>query len=368
MSCRPHDITEIQSRIVSIFFPNIMRQKTNIGTRRPSPTSWEVWIAATRPHTLTASIAPCLVSYASTTATTSLFGPHNNGNHHGLFVLWTIFCVTVQIGTNLHNDYADFVQGADDKDKRIGPPRVTAQGWWTPSQTCRAATFFLSLTFLSGVYLAYLTEQLANPVVWFLILSSIFNAFAYTGGPYPLGYLGISNFSLAYTGLADLFVLLYFGYVATLMVPYLLYCQNSTADLPYKSLWTFHVCRATSVGWLAMKILIVNNLRDRKSDALVQKRTTAVRFGRTFGLVEYFVCDVIAYGAYLSEVVWNDVPPVEGTQVRWSSFLPFLTLPLAMKEFYHVCRKEDAELNAHVGGAAKVQFLFCLLLTIATFM
>jgi len=47
----------------------------------------------------------------------------------------------------------------------------------------------------------------------FVVVTSIFNAFAYTGGQYPLGLIHprLGDFSIGYLGLGDLFVLLYFG-------------------------------------------------------------------------------------------------------------------------------------------------------------
>eukprot|EP00977_Amphora_coffeiformis_P012485 scaffold3077_cov162-Amphora_coffeaeformis.AAC.44 len=262
------------------------------------PSTFQIWWTATRPHTLTAGVSPCLVAYA-------LCRPSWD-----LQLAWTIFCITVQIGTNLHNDYSDFVQGAD-TEKRVGHARATAKGWLTPMQTCQAATFSLSITFTCGLYLARATDQLSNPIVWFLILSSIFNAFAYTAGPYPLGYIGLDKWSIAYSGLGEVFVMLYFGYTGTLMLPYLLYCKG--IDIPWSECFVY----ATAVGLLATNIIIVNNLRDRLTDVLVDKRTTAVRFGRQF-----------------------------------MRLLPLLIIPIGIREARAVMTKEGESLNKHVGGAA----------------
>ena len=229
------------------------------------PSTVQIWLAAARPHTLTASLCPCLVAAAAT----------RSPWHCQL--LWTTFCLTVQLGTNLHNDYSDYVQGADTAN-RIGQPRATARGWLTPFQTCAAACASLTITTLSGVLLAWQTQQLDNMIVWFWMGTSIFNAFAYTAGPFPLGYIGLGNCSIAYAGLGDIFVLVYFGYVAVLMLPYLL--ENETD-------WTAQWIYGTQVGLLATNIIVVNNLRDRHTDVQAHKRTTAVRFGRGFSLVEY---------------------------------------------------------------------------------
>lgn len=304
------------------------------------PPTWKVWWTATRPHTVTASLCPCLVAAAACPQTPL-----------DVQAAWTIFCVTVQIGTNLHNDYSDYVQGAD-TDKRVGQARATAKGWLTPKQTCQAATATLGVTFLAGVYLAITTKQTTNPVVWFLVLSSIFNAFAYTAGPYPLGYIGLAHWSIAYSGLGDIFVLLYFGLVAVLMIPYLLACQGgdtTTID------WMQQICYGTCVGLLATNILVVNNLRDRHTDIRANKMTTAVRFGRTFSLTEYVLCTVISYVIVVVDA--------SRSQSTWR-LLPFLSLPLALKQAKAVFSKEGQALNEHVGGTAGVQLVFCVLLSI----
>jgi 1,4-dihydroxy-2-naphthoate polyprenyltransferase len=317
------------------------------------PSSMEVWLTAARPHTLTASLCPCLVAYAATRPPWKLQ------------VLWTIFCMTVQLGTNLHNDYSDFVQGAD-TDLRVGHARATAKGWLSPTQTCTAACGSLMVTLLSGIALAVETQQTNNAFLWFLILSSVFNAFAYTAGPFPLGYIGLGQCSIAYAGLGDVFVLLYFGYVAVLMLPFLVSGSDGrAAAVDWPSQWLF----ATQVGLLATNIIVVNNLRDRHTDIAAQKRTTSVRFGRNFSLVQYIVCQVVSYALVFAHVFRS------AFTAKWETgdivytflwqLLPLLSVPLAVKETLDVFSKDGEALNAHVGGAAKVQLAFCVLLSMS---
>ena len=125
------------------------------------------------------------------------------------FRFWVFACL-IQIATNLHNDYADFIKGADDEN-RIGQARATQKGWLTPRQTAGLATLSLGLAHGIGVQLA----REAGSWMWFVTWTSVFNAVAYTGGPYPLGYVGLGWVSLGYTGLGDVFVFAYFGIVAT---------------------------------------------------------------------------------------------------------------------------------------------------------
>jgi 1,4-dihydroxy-2-naphthoate polyprenyltransferase len=301
------------------------------------PSTAQIWITAARPHTLSASISPCLVAWGLTKPPLRLFG------------LWAIFCFTVQIGTNLHNDYADYVLGAD-TDQRIGPPRATARGWLTPQQTCWASTGTLTITFLSGVALLAMARQLENVFLWCIILSSIFNAFAYTGGPFPLGYLGIRNWSIGYSGLGEIFVFLYFGLAATLMLPYIMYV-NGDRSID----WEEQLICGTQVGILAINIIVVNNMRDRLTDVHAGKRTTAVRFGRRFCEVEYMVCNILAF-------VLVGINVMRGGAMKPWKLLPLLSAVPALKETLSVLRKDGQDLNVHVGGAAKVQLLFSLLL------
>lgn len=307
-----------------------------MGKSSSRPSTIKIWTTAARPHTLTASLCPCIVSYA-----------HCNPPYLW-FLYWLLFCFTIQIGTNLHNDYSDYVQGTD-TDKRVGQKRATAQGWLSPEQTCTAATLTLSVTFLSGVMLMQATETLDSAFVWFLVVSSVFNAFAYTAGPYPLGYIGLAKCSIAYSGLGDVFVFLYFGLVATWMLPYLMERQE-ILDKSWSKIY------GTQVGLLAMNILVVNNLRDRLTDVETGKRTTSVRFGRKFSLVQYILCWSIPYVMVVLD--WMNSNSTH-------RLLPMLTIPLAVSETRAIMTKEGAQLNPHVGGAAKVQLAFCVLLSVA---
>jgi len=358
----------------------------------PRPPLWKVWFVAARPHTLTASISPNIVAYNAGIAfidgvvdTDTDTGGNANANATSFFWLileWTAFCMLMQLGTNLHNDYADFVKGADN-DKRVGQARATQKGWLSPFQTAMASGLtllvglFLGIWFVLRIVMATATtntyddddrseqkQRIAAMV--FIVVTSIFNAFAYTGGPWPLGYIGLPHFSLGYSGLGDIFVFLYFGLVATMVPPFLYIACNNAPDTKNNSdelhnlLWTF-APYAIQVAVLATNIIVVNNLRDRHTDVLANKRTLAVRFGATFCRVEYGINVFVAYGLVL--VLWNDNNNFSSPSVY--SLLPLLSFPLAWKEWRALYKKNGSALNEHVGGAAKVQFVFCILLAIS---
>ena len=161
------------------------------------PPLWKVWFIAARPHTLPVSVAPNIVAYNAGIAFIE-FGADANttSSFFWLTLEWTVFCMLMQLGTNLHNDYADFVKGADNE-KRVGQARATQKGWLTPFQTAMAS----GLTLLMGLFLGiWFVVKIVGAADFFgkgskthlqriaimitIVGTSIFNAFAYTGGPW----------------------------------------------------------------------------------------------------------------------------------------------------------------------------------------
>jgi 1,4-dihydroxy-2-naphthoate octaprenyltransferase len=182
-----------------------------------------------------------------------------------------------------------------------------------------------------GVYLAFVGGW---PVVVIAIVS-IICAVAYTGGPMPL----------AYVGLGDLFVLVFFGPVA---VSGTVFVQTLT--------WRIEaVAAGTALGLLATAILVVNNLRDRHTDAVAGKRTLAVRFGATAVRVEYTLAVLVAYGICMAW--WLD-----GAGAGW--LLPLLSIPLAGVRIRDVWKLDGANLNPQLGATARLLLLFSALLAL----
>jgi 1,4-dihydroxy-2-naphthoate octaprenyltransferase len=167
------------------------------------------------------------------------------------------FALLVQIGTNFANDYYDFVHGAD-TERRVGPRRAVASGLVRPAVMRRAMAATFALAFAIGLGLIHWGGYPMLAVG----LSSIFFGYAYTGGPWPLGY----------HGLGDLLVFIYFGLVAV-SVTYFVQAQTVT---------TSAILAGVPMGLLAANILLVNNYRDSETDAAAGKRTLVVRFGRAF--------------------------------------------------------------------------------------
>jgi 1,4-dihydroxy-2-naphthoate octaprenyltransferase len=302
---------------------------------------WRVWVLASRPHTLTASLSPCIVGYAVAATLTDkpLFL---------VFLRWFLFCVLIQLATNLHNDYADFVKGADTPE-RVGQARATQKGWLTPSQTAGASTICLVVALAVGIPLLP-----SDQIYLFILASSCFNAVAYTGGPYPLGFVGLGDVSIAYWGLGDVFCFLYFGIVAVLTIPYIVMRSNGNTE----DLWTLwpqlQPLHAIPAALLSTAIIVVNNLRDRHTDFKANKRTLAVRFGALFCKVEYTALLVTAYGVAVYQA-----------QSSYWNLLPLLTIPLAVPCAKAMWTMEGRDLNPFVGKTAFCELLYCILQSVA---
>ena len=215
------------------------------------------WILATRPRTLSAAAAPVVAgcgfaaadgAFAQLPATAALVG-----------------ALLIQIATNLANDYYDFLKGGD-TGERLGPARVTQAGILPPRTVFCGMALALALATLCGVYLA----AVAGWPVIAIGLASMAMGVGYTGGPYPL----------AYHGLGDAFVFVFFGPVAT-GATYFVQSQAWSVDA---------LVAGAGLGFFSTAMLVVNNLRDRETDGAAGKRTLAVMFGDRFTVAQYFAC------------------------------------------------------------------------------
>jgi 1,4-dihydroxy-2-naphthoate octaprenyltransferase len=233
----------------------------------------------------------------------------------------------IQVGTNLANDYYDFKRGADAE--RVGPVRVTQSGLVAPARVKRAAIACFAGALLLGVALA----AVGGPAIVVIGVFSILSGYAYTGGPWPLGY----------HGLGDVFVLVFFGLVAVTGTAYL---QVRTVPPAAWLAWV-------PVGCLCTNILVVNNLRDRITDARAGKRTLAVRIGVFGTRAEYAVLLALSFAT--PPLLW--ALGLAGPR----AMLAWLSLPAAIAPLRLVMRAEGAALNPALGLSARLQLLFCLL-------
>jgi 1,4-dihydroxy-2-naphthoate octaprenyltransferase len=215
---------------------------------------FNVWIRASRPRTLVAAVAPVFVGIClALESNLFLLTPA---------ILCMLFAILVQVGANFANDYFDYQKGADTSD-RIGPKRAVASGLILPSAMLRATWIILGLSFLVGVGLLPYGG-------WILLLVgtvSILCALIYTGGPFPLAYLGLGDF----------FVVGFFGIVA---VGFTYFVQSGFFSRDA-------LLAGLAVGLIVNNLLVVNNYRDVEEDRRSDKKTLAVRFGRKFSLWQF---------------------------------------------------------------------------------
>lgn len=256
-----------------------------------------IWWAAARPRTLPAAVAPVIVGAA--------LAWRDGAFEAAAVALCLGFALLVQIGTNYANDYFDFIHGADTA-ARVGPRRAVAAGLVSPATMRRAMAGVFAAAFAGGLGL------LAWGGPWLLVVgvASILCGIAYTGGPWPL----------AYHGLGDVFVFVFFGLVAV-GATYFVQAGRVTVDA---------LVAAVPVGLLATNILVVNNYRDADTDALAGKRTLVVRWGRRAARVQHAVSLAIALA----------VPVL--LAVRERSAWRLLPLVLAVAAWRHVRRLREA--------------------------
>jgi 1,4-dihydroxy-2-naphthoate octaprenyltransferase len=220
-----------------------------------------IWIEAARPKTLIASISPILIGNAMTYS--------HQGWSFSVLLSTLVAALAIQIGTNYVNDYADAESGKDTL-LRKGPRRLTSSQIITSCSMKKAAFCAFSLALLASLFLIYVGGY---PIALLTLISI------------ALGYLySLTPFSLSSTGTAELFVLLFFGILATGFSAYLqtgFYCKEA-------------FLAGLAPGCLSMAILTVNNLRDYEEDRLTHKKTLIVRFGKKVGHFEYLIAIYVA--------------------------------------------------------------------------
>lgn len=281
-----------------------------------------IWVQAARPKTLWAAFGPVLIGTAMAYA--------DGGWHWPSALAALLGAIFIQIGTNFCNDYADFKKGADTHERK-GPKRMTQAGLVSPAAMLGATGIMFLAAF--GVALA-LVGRGGWPLLAVGVLSILCGAL-YTMGPLPLGYIGI----------ADLFVLVFFGPVAA-GATYYVQTLRLTPEVLVAGL---------APGLLATAILTVNNLRDIAEDAKAGKRTLAVRFGVTFARREYVFCMLAAVGVPVALFYWTAgaTPYV---------LLAVLTLPLTRLTIARVCSStRAADLNPALGQTARALLVYSIL-------
>jgi 1,4-dihydroxy-2-naphthoate octaprenyltransferase len=248
------------------------------------------WLQAARPKTLGAAVAPVFAGFfiGSNLGDQPLAWP--------LLVCTLGSTVALQVATNWFNDALDFKQGKDTQ-ARIGPRRITAAGVVKPGTVMLAGLLMLGLATLLSLPLI---SARGLPIV-IIGIPSLWFCYGYTGGPAPL----------AYRGLGELFVILFFGLVAV----------TGSAFVQTGEWMVGGIIGGVQIGCLSTVLIAINNLRDINEDRSTGKRTLAVRFGQGFARLEITLLTLLAYavGFY-----WWD----QG--LNRAATLPMTVLPLGM--------------------------------------
>lgn len=292
-----------------------------------SISKFQAWLHASRPKTLLAAVVPVMVGSALAIAKDSFTL---------IYSLVALLCsILIQIGTNFTNDLYDHLKGAD-KELRKGPLRVLSSGLISQTEMRNAIIFVFGLAFLLGLYLVYSV----GIVVLIIGVISILAGIAYTAGPYPL----------AYHGLGDVFVFIFFGIVGTAGTYYLHLHEFDLISLLI----------SIPVGALITNILVVNNYRDIEEDREAQKITLAVKFGRTFTKIQFIISIVVSYLILLILFL--------AFHFSLWIFLPVLSLPLAFIQVKMLFSFEGSKLNKTLEISAKYAALFGMLFSIGIFL
>jgi 1,4-dihydroxy-2-naphthoate octaprenyltransferase len=288
--------------------------------------SLKPWILAARPKTLGAAIAPVLVG--------SVLGWKLGGQ----FCVWLMLdtlaaCMCLQIATNLFNDALDSLKGSDTK-ARIGPVRITASGMMPTKTVLGVAVGVLALA-----------AALSVPLIWYrgwpivaIGIPSLYFCFGYTGGPWPL----------AYRGLGEFFVVLFFGLVAV----------TGSAYVQSGHWYGEALVAGLQVGMLSTVLIAINNLRDIEEDTKTGKRTLAVRFGKTFARWEI---RGLMLSALLLSFFWISLKFAHDERFVLGGMLTLFALLLAIGISRDVKHEPSAVLNKTLAKAGAMLMLFSVL-------
>lgn len=301
-----------------------MQKNSQILEQKPALSPLKIWIMAARPKTLFIAGVPICVGTVLAIGKTDQI-------HLGLAFLVLICAVSIQMGVNMINDALDFKKGAD-RTGRLGPARVTQMGLMSGEQVLKAGFLCFAFSLLCGIPLT----MIGGWPFLAALLSSVIFGYLYTGGPFPL----------AYVGLGEVFAFSFFGYVTTCSAYFF---QTGVID-------GFCLWAATQMACLATVPIIFNNTRDMISDQKANKKTLSVRFGLNFSRGEITLFSI---APYLIGYVWI----LYGYPMM--AWLPLLSFPLTFFNVQFVWQNEPSiKYNEPFTRSAKMPLIFGSLLVI----
>jgi 1,4-dihydroxy-2-naphthoate octaprenyltransferase len=285
-----------------------------------------LWFSGARPRTLGASVTPVVVGTAA--------AGHASAWR---FVAALLVGLGLQVGVNFANDYHDGVRGVDTS-ARLGPPRLTSSGLVSPRAVVAVSLLSILIAGVAGLALAFATT------LWLVPIGALAMAalWLYSGGPKPYAELG----------LGEVMVFLFFGVMATAGTAYV------QAETMSSSAWW---CSA-AMGFLAVAILVSNNLRDIPTDASAGKRTLAVRLGDRRTRLLYRACMVAAFVTVVAGVLVGIADDRLGMS-QWALLALAAWVP-AIRPMERVGSVKGHELVEVLVGTAIVQLAFGALLAL----
>jgi 1,4-dihydroxy-2-naphthoate octaprenyltransferase len=285
-----------------------------------------VWFSGARPRTLGASVTPVVVGTAA-------------AGHASVwrFVAALLVGLGLQIGVNFANDYHDGVRGVDTSE-RLGPPRLTSSGLASPSAVLIASLLSILIAGAAGLALAFATTLWLVPIGAVAMLA----LWLYSGGPKPYAELG----------LGEVMVFVFFGVMATAGTAYV------QAETVSSAAWW----SSGAMGFLAVAILVTNNLRDIPTDAPAGKRTLAVRLGDRSTRLLYRACIVAAFVTVVAGVLVGIADGRLGMS-QWALLALAAWVP-AIRPMERVGSATGRELVEVLVGTAIVQVAFGALLAL----
>lgn len=268
------------------------------------------------------------------------FAYYNGHFSPWVLVLAILTTISLQVLSNLANDYGDGVKGTDN-DERVGPQRAIQSGEITPDEMLDAIKFNIIVVIILTLSLIWAAFGSTN--ILFLLLfvflggMSVYAALNYTMGDSPYGY----------RALGDVFVFVFFGIIST-VGSYLLYMHiiDHVVVLP-----------AIALGMLSVGVLNLNNMRDIESDANAGKITLAVKLGLQRAKKYHFI---LIIGAMVITLVFSILYYVEPYNFMYLiAFIPFILHIKRIK-----AAKQPDDFDSQLKVLALSTFLFSLLLGI----
>lgn len=283
--------------------------------------SFQAWLLAARPKTLSGAAVPVMIGAALAWADSTPAHPFQVMPA----VLCLLFAFAMQIDANLVNDLFDYLGGRDDRQTRLGPPRASTEGWTTPRAMRRAIILVTLVACALGLPL------IAYGGLEMVLVGILCVAFCF-----------LYTTCLAGMGLGDVLVLVFFGVVPVSLTYYL---QHHTCT------WTVFTA-SVACGLVIDGLLIVNNFRDRDTDRAVGKNTLVVRIGAEPSLAVYLSLGVVAW--IMDAAVFIGSHP-------WATLLPIIYLALHIATWRKMRRiGSGRELNQCLAETARNMFVYGL--------